>query len=60
MSWFIFLNFDSIDSKLIEFANVILELKHRYNNFRSLKSLIEFLESYLKLLIKNRETILQS
>ncbi len=46
-----FPNFNSINLKLIELANVALELRHRHNNLKSSKSLIEFLESYLELLM---------
>jgi hypothetical protein len=40
-----------IYSRSIESTNVTLELRYRHNDLRSPKSLIEFLESYLKLLI---------
>jgi hypothetical protein len=39
-------------SKSIKFVNITLGLEHRHNNLESLKSLIESLESYFKLLIK--------
>jgi len=40
-----------IYSRSIESTNMTLELRYRHKDLRSPKSLIEFLESYLKLLI---------
>ncbi len=50
-----FLNFDSIDSRLIELANVALGLRYQHNDLESSRSLIEFLESYFKLSMYNKE-----
>jgi len=38
-----------INLRSTRFINVALRLKHRHNNLKNLKSLIEFLENYFKL-----------
>ncbi len=40
-----------ISSRLIKSTNVALELRYLHNNFKSLESLIESLESYFELSI---------